>query len=476
MSESCCGGGSCAAPPVINKHIDFSAGGTYHHAVTSICPECLRTIKGNVVATSTGVVMHKYCPEHGAFECIVSSDLESYQRMRQSPGTVRLPVQTAMREEKGCPDDCGLCSAHDEHTCLAIVEITSRCNLPCPICLANATAKGTDMTLAQLVFALDSLRRAEGGSQTPIQFAGGEPTLHPELIGFIRQAHAMGFRKMEVDSNGLLLAQQADLAEKLRAAGLTGVYLQLDGLDDKDQVFIRGRNLFPEKLKAIENCRRAGLQVVLSVTLVPGVNSHRIWDLIQFAAQQRLTGVNFQPVVLAGRYPRRLSRRSERITAGHFMREVESQSAGKLLATDFRPTSCGYGCGLLTYTIIAQDGGLLPLSRLVGEQYMRTQVADFTDWDRLVQQLDCDTQCNCGNEPDLREKLADLLQGSECFSIGFHGMMDAYCLDVERAKRCCVHKLTIDGKLMPFCLYNMKYRPQLRIQKRVAKSVANCCS
>ena len=231
MSECCCSGNSCTAPVPVSACADFTAVDTHCHAVTSICPECLRTIKGDVVSTSDGVVMRKSCPEHGAFECVVSSDLESYQRMRQSTRTARFPAQMAMQAEKGCPDDCGLCPAHEEHTCLAIVEITSRCNLPCPICLANATGKGTDMTLAQLAFALGSLRRAEGGSHVPIQFAGGEPTLHPELISFIRQAHAMGFRKMEVDSNGLLLAQEPDLAEKLRAAGLTGVYLQLDSFD-----------------------------------------------------------------------------------------------------------------------------------------------------------------------------------------------------------------------------------------------------
>ncbi|MGD0024213.1 MAG: radical SAM protein [Xanthobacteraceae bacterium] len=420
----------------------------------------MRTIKGEVVSTAAGMVMRKNCPEHGAFECVVSSDLETYQRMRRSPRIVRLPAQTATQEAKGCPDDCGLCPAHDQHTCLAIVEITSRCNLPCPVCLADATAKGSDISIAQLASALNSLRRAEGAA-TPLQLAGGEPTLHPELVAIIRQARAMGFGKMEVDSNGLLLARDPALAARLREAGLSGVYLQMDGLDANEQIFLRGRNLLPEKLKAIENCRRTGLQVVLSVTLVPEVNDRSIWDMIQFAVQQRLTGINFQSVALAGRYPASLSK-SKRFTAGHFMRQVEAQSGGKLLATDLSLMSCpDPRCGLLAHTIINPSGDLLPLSRVVGEQGLRKHVADLSDWDTLLKQLGCDTEhCNCGNEPDPRGKLANLMQGSECFSIGFHGMMDAYCLDVERARRCCIHKLTMDGKLMPFCLYNAKYRLQ----------------
>ncbi len=466
MTEFCCGS-SCASEIEVETPVEIPATETYCHAVTSICPECLRTIEGEVLGTPDGVVMRKSCPEHGTFECVVGSDLHAYRRIRQSSRSHHSPAQTAMPQAKGCPEECGLCPEHEEHTGLAIIEITSRCNLPCPVCLADARATGSDVTPAQLSFALERLIRAEGGAHPAIQFAGGEPTLHPQLIDFVRQAHALGFRKMEVDSNGVLLAQNPDLAVRLKEAGLSGIYLQMDGFDEDDQLIIRGRNLFPEKLRAIENCKKAGLPAVLSVTLVPNVNDHRIWDLIQFAATQRLTGINFQPIVLAGRYPRVLAKCTERISASHFTHEVEVQSGARLLPTDFRPTSCGLGCGLLAYTLVKRDGALIPLSRLVGEEYMRTQVADFTDWDQLLKQLSCETECNCGAQESLREKLANLLQGADYFSIGFHGMMDAYCLDVERAKRCCVHKLMMDGKLMPFCVYNMKYRPQERQRQLV---------
>ena len=77
----------------------------------------------------------------------------------------------------------------------------------------------------------------------------------------------------------------------------------------------------------------------MSVTVVPGVNDHHIWNLIRFAAEQRLTRVNFQSVVLAGRYPDEWTRRGARLTAGHFMQQVEIQSGARLLAADLMP--CG---------------------------------------------------------------------------------------------------------------------------------------
>ena len=425
-----------------------------------MCPVCLKSIDGEVLAGSGGVVMRKRCPEHGAFESVVSTDIETYERMRASPRLVKLPARLAVPEvRKGCPDDCGLCPAHDQHTCLAIVEITSRCNLPCPVCLADSTAKGADLTVEQVAFALEQLLAAEGGP-APLQFGGGEPTLHPQLSEMVRMATRMGFGKIEIDSNGLLLANRPGMAEELRAAGLSGVYLQMDGLDASEHEVIRGSNLLPHKLKAIENCRRAGLQVVLSVTVVPGVNDHRLWDMIHFAANERLTGVAFQPIVLSGRYPDALGAQNGRFTAGHFIHALETQSAGLLAASDLMPMSCpDPRCGLLGYMVITREGELVPLRRLVGDQPLLQHVADLSDWDTLLRKLGCASSgCGCGGEDQTLAGLAKLLDGAECFSIGFHGMMDAFCFDRERAQRCCVHKLTPEGKLMPFCLYNMKYR------------------
>ena len=167
---------------------------------------------------------------------------------------------------------------------------------------------------------------------------------------------------------------------------------------------------------------------------------------------------------IKGCYPRELAQSQRRFTATHFLRAVEAQSEGQLRAADFMPMSCpDPRCGLLAYIVVDKNGQLLPLNRLVGDDRLRQHVADFSDWETVLRQMGCDSAgCGCSDGgADARQRLASLLvDGAECFSIGFHGMMDAYCFDLERARRCCVHKLTADGKLMPFCLYNMKYRPR----------------
>lgn len=86
--------------------------------------------------------------------------------------------------------------------------------------------------------------------------------------------------------------------------------------------------------------------------------------------------------------------------------------------------------------------------------------AELRDWDHLLADIDweraaeppgdCSGGCLAPGPINL--------DGLDFFPIGFHGLMDAHSFDAERARRCCVHALTKEGRLVPFCLYNIKYR------------------
>ncbi len=303
--------------------------------VQSLCPECLKIIPAVIRETTAGVVMEKICPNHGPFQATISTDWDTYDRLSRSPRKITKPLSYGTAPNRGCPDDCGLCSVHDQHTCLAILEVTSRCDLRCPICLASAEAAGRDLPLEAVEYALQTLLRREGRA-TPLQLSGGEPTLHGELEKMIRLAASLGFKKIEVDTHGLGLSRDPFLAERLREAGLSGVYLQMDGLTPAISERIRGKVLVEEKLKAVENCKRAGLPVVLSVTVVPGINDQDLWPMIQFGMEQELTGVNFQPLVRSGRFPKTLGARPGHFTLGHFLHEIERQSDERLRMGDLK--------------------------------------------------------------------------------------------------------------------------------------------
>ena len=67
-----------------------------------------------------------------------------------------------------------------------------------------------------------------------------------------------------------MISRHPEYLHQLVAAGITGIYMQFDGLTDEVFKKVRGANLAKTKLQAIENCRAAGIQVVLA-TLYPSV-------------------------------------------------------------------------------------------------------------------------------------------------------------------------------------------------------------
>jgi uncharacterized radical SAM superfamily Fe-S cluster-containing enzyme len=427
--------------------------------VASVCPVCLKVIHGSIRELGTGLLMEKSCPDHGPFSTTVWTDLQSYRDLCLAARKVVTPLGHGAPSKRGCPDDCGLCCSHRQHTCLAILEITSRCDLGCPVCLAGSRREGEDLTLANIEYALRRLIDYEGGL-TPIQLSGGEPTLHPRLTDIMRLVRSLGGRGIELNTNGVALAGHQSLAEILREAGLSSVYLQMDSLDPAASEFIRGRDLVDTKVKAIENCIEAGLEVILSVTVVPGVNDRELWTMVRFGVDHRLTGVNFQALTLSGRYPGKVGKGEDHFTGGHFLRELEKQSNGKLLKGELSAIPCpDPRCGLILYALI-QDGELLPLNRLLERDKLFDCLAELKDWRQTLQHISkqCFDSCCCSTGAHSADEFSTILSRSDFFSIGFHGMMDAYSLDIERVKRCGVHEITSEGKLIPFCLYNTKYR------------------
>jgi hypothetical protein len=206
------------------------------------------------------------------------------------------------------------------------------------------------------------------------------------------------------------------------------------------------------------------LEVILSVTVVPDVNDGKLWEMIQFGMERRITGVNFQGIALSGRFPVSHRDNAKRFTAGHFLQEVERQSGKRLLSNDFMPIPCpDPRCGLMSYMLI-RKGDVIPLNRVMAQDRLRDIVADQSDWGTVLQQLHSGGSigCGCKRPWEAISRLDSLCLDMDFFSVGYHGMMDAYSFDCERARKCCVHELTWDGRLIPFCLYNIKYRDGVR--------------
>ncbi len=329
----------------------------------SICPVCKRVLDAEVNVRDNRVFLRKRCPEHGRFEALVYSDAELYmaQQRYNKPGTLPLEFQTEVKD--GCPLDCGLCPEHKQHACLAIVEVNSGCNLDCPICFADSGHQpdGFSLTYEQVELMLDRFVAAEGEPEV-VQFSGGEPTIHPQILDFVALAQAKGIRSVMLNTNGIRIARDRRFA---RALGRLRphVYLQFDGFALETHLTLRGKDLRRDKQCALDACAEHGLTVTLVAAVEKGVNEHEVGAIVRFAvAHPAVRSVAFQPVTHSGRHVE--FEPLERLTNADVMKLVAAQVPEWFQLADFVPVPCCFpSCRSMSYAFVDGDS-VVPFTRL----------------------------------------------------------------------------------------------------------------
>ncbi|MBZ0304964.1 MAG: radical SAM protein, partial [Anaerolineae bacterium] len=308
-------------------------------ATQSICPVCLIRIPALCVRLNGEVYLRKTCPEHGSFQTIIWRGKPEYTEWNR-PKLPAYPTHPFTSVQDGCPFDCGLCPDHRQQTCTALLEITQRCDLRCSFCFANA---GTHPTPDPDPGMIESWyhRLLESNGPCNIQLSGGEPTMRDDLPEIIALGQSLGFGFIQLNTHGLRLAQEPGYAKKLKQAGLSSIFLQFDGTHDEIFKKIRGVNLLDRKQAAIRNCAENDLGVVLVPTLISGVNTSDIGNIIRFALEYFPTvrGVHFQPVSYFGRYPTPPSDK-DRFTIPEVIQAVELQTNGLIKAENLTTSGC----------------------------------------------------------------------------------------------------------------------------------------
>lgn len=438
----------------------------------SVCPVCLARIPARHETQGQDVYLVKQCPEHGEFRAVIwrgRPALEHWQRHK----IPSYPEQPATGRDRGCPFDCGLCPDHAQHTCTAIIEITERCNLHCPVCFAVAGEKQArpDRTVDEVREILAGIMRVSG--KCNIQFSGGEPSVHPDLCAMVRAAKDMGFPFVQLNTNGRRAALEPDFAARLAGAGLDSAFFQFDGTRDDIYESLRGQALLDEKMTALKRFIDAGIGVVLVPTVVPGVNADDLGGILQLAVDHApgVRGVHFQPVSYFGRYPAQPDD-GARITLPEVMAGLEEQTGGAIRTEDFLPPGCEHHqCSFHANYLVMEDGSLKRVSANRGG-------------------------CSCSSEPQEARKGADKAKGfvsrqwaapaivtlqdkpmddldrflarasTHMLAVSGMAFQDAWTMDLDRVRGCCIHIAGPGGKLVPFCAYNLSsmqgetlYRP-----------------
>ncbi len=410
----------------------------------SVCPVCLKNIPAVLHSEASGrIFLQKICPDHGFFSVPVWQGLVDFGRWTQ--GSKPLSKESGLQ----CPADCGLCSEHENGSCCVLLEVTARCNLHCRFCFAEGGKLGSDPSLEEMKSAIRDIVRLCGSPL--LQLSGGEPTLRNDLPELVRYAKEAGCSYVQVNTNGIRLAEDLPYAKELADAGLDIVFLQFDGMRDEIYETLRGKALLQTKLDAVRSCSEVHIGVTLVPTVVKGVNDKDLGEIVAFACDYlpAVRGIHFQPVSYFGRFPY-TPKSDDRYTLDRLMADLSEQAGISL--ESFMPSRCDHPlCGFHSSFLITSHGRMKPVSSIRHSVSSSCTAKDNREY----------VARHWRRHPDEEKPLAEFEEEMDFDTFLYHmkhhsltlsamAFQDAMNLNIERLHRCSLHVYD-NGKIKPFC-------------------------
>jgi len=297
-------------------------------------------IKAKVIERDGKILMVKDCPVHGHFEDVMAIDTAFFKHLEEVfPGRdIR-----AHNDEK--LHNHGSSTIKHGRGSVLTVDLTNRCNMMCDPCFMDANQVGFvhELSWEDIQTLLDNAISIKPRRQMSVQFSGGEPTLSPYFLDAIRYARKVGYNSVQAATNGIEFAKSAEFAKQAAEAGLRYVYLQFDGIGNAANSHRKVGNLFDVKLQAIENLHNAGVEIVLVITILNGINNEQVGRIVEFALDnpKKISFCSFQPVSFTGRDEAITDdrRHAQRYTLSHLAHDVKNQTGIGEPARDWFPIS-----------------------------------------------------------------------------------------------------------------------------------------
>jgi uncharacterized radical SAM superfamily Fe-S cluster-containing enzyme len=442
----------------------------FYDYTKSLCHHCLALVDTKIVFQDDKVWMLKHCKTHGEMKSMIADDVTYYKQLRNYNKQSEMPLKFNTKVHYGCPYDCGLCTDHEQHSCLTIVEVTDRCNLACPTCYANSAPNyGRHRTLEEIEKMFDTVVANEGEPDV-VQISGGEPTVHPEFFKILDIAKSKPIKHLMLNTNGIRIAKDIKFVETL-ATYMPDfeIYLQFDSFKPEVLEKLRGEDLTEVRKKAIEHLNQFNISTTLVITLQKGENDDEIGKIIEYALQQKcVRGITFQPTQVAGRNDN-YDDLSGRITLTEVRRKIYEQYP-LFTPQDLIPVPCNPDALCMAYALKI-DGEVFPMTHLINPEDLLNNSKNTIVFEHdeklkthMLNLFSTGISVDCA-EGEFNELMcclprvqSDSLNYDNLFRILIMNFMDAHDFDVRAVKKSCVHIVSDKMKIIPFETMNLFYR------------------
>lgn len=215
-----------------------------------LCSTCRKPVSAEQEVRDGKVFLRKQCGTCGLTESLISNDAASWQRKRD---IWNYDPQQGAREAEDCSLGCEGCRISHAPT-VVFIDVTNRCNMNCPICIANIRGMGFEFHPPMEYFERLFKTLTTYNPRPMLELFGGEPTLRKDLFDIVKLARSYGL-KSRVVTNGLRLADE-EYCKKVCDAGIR-VLLAFDGRHpDIYRRMRKSSDAYEKKLKALANLQK----------------------------------------------------------------------------------------------------------------------------------------------------------------------------------------------------------------------------
>jgi hypothetical protein len=243
-----------------------------------LCNNCRGRVSAEFFTKHGEKWIRKDCPTCGKTESRVSRDAEVWQAKRDLWQYVDLGRQA-------CSLHCDRCRI-DHKPNIVFLDVTNRCNMNCPICIATIKGMGFDFNPPMDYFEKIFADLARMQPNPVVLLFGGEPTVREDLMDIIAVAKKHGL-KPHVVTNGIRLADE-EYCRKLCEARVPFRF-GFDGRNaDIYEKLRHNRPAYDKKMKALANLSKYSRRKhTIIATAGRGFNDMYMEDFFQFIHDNR---------------------------------------------------------------------------------------------------------------------------------------------------------------------------------------------